>query len=194
MSLKNPGLAIALIAITTMGMVFCANPIEEFFQRIHRENVIMYQCYRNGISFEPEDAKNLRILWIGNRYDVNKALCFVTFMEPGKTKETTKMVYAEYLPEVERGLLDGKVILDQLLHPAYGTAYFFKQVDLTDGRTIFKIYDTNPTCRNAKALYNSISAMEYVRGNIKTPQLPEEGFQQGEKGTMSRYFIPALKY
>lgn len=149
--------------MTAMGTVFSGGPIKKFYELIHEKNVTTYQCYRNGTTFEPEDAQDLRILWIGQGYDENKALGVVTFTEPGQPEETTVAVNTEYIEGTYHVLLGDDVKLYQLLPPANGQAYFFKQVNITDGSTVFKIYDTDQTCENAKALHDSICEMEYLR-------------------------------
>ncbi|XP_077564997.1 uncharacterized protein LOC144180544 [Haemaphysalis longicornis] len=163
MLLQSPRIAIIFVAMTAMGTVSCGGPIQEFFQLIDQENVTTYQCYRNGTTFEPADALDLRILWVGQPSDENKAVGYVTFTEPGQPQETTLPVDAEYIEGSQHALLGEDVNLYQLLPPANGTAYFFKQVNVTDGSTVFKIYDTDQTCVNAKALHDAICAMEYVR-------------------------------
>lgn len=163
MSQWNTGIAILLVVMTATGTISGEALIEEFYQLIHQQNVTTYQCYRNGTTFEPPDAVDLRILWVGQPSDENKAVGYITFMEAGQTEETTVAVDTQYIEGTAHALLGDDVNLYQLLPPANGTAYFFKQVNITDGSTVFKIYDTDETCVNAKDLHDSICAMEYVR-------------------------------
>ncbi|XP_077563793.1 uncharacterized protein LOC144179349 isoform X1 [Haemaphysalis longicornis] len=163
MLLKSPRIAIIFVALAAMGTGFCGGPIQEFFQLIDQANVTTYQCFRNGTTFEPAEALGVRVLWVGQPSDKNKAVGYVTFTEPGQPQETTLAVNAEYIEGSQHALLGQDINLYQLLPPVNGTAYFFKQVNVTDGSTVFKIYDTEETCVNAEALHDSICTMEYVR-------------------------------
>ncbi|XP_077563794.1 uncharacterized protein LOC144179349 isoform X2 [Haemaphysalis longicornis] len=141
MLLKSPRIAIIFVALAAMGTGFCGGPIQEFFQLIDQANVTTYQCFRNGTTFEPAEALGVRVLWVGQPSDKNKAVGYVTFTEPGQPQETTLAVNAEYIEGSQHALL----------------------VNVTDGSTVFKIYDTEETCVNAEALHDSICTMEYVR-------------------------------
>ncbi|KAK8777947.1 hypothetical protein V5799_020709 [Amblyomma americanum] len=126
---------------------------------VHKEPLATYQCFRNGTSFEDPSATGLSVLWNGRGLPENKADTVVSFSLPGKERKTSFHVSAEYVPQKDHGILaaEGKnVELYLLLPPHDGKAYFFKQVDTSNGAVSFKIYDTSTSCENAQALRKAI--------------------------------------
>lgn len=144
-----------LLVLTTLGA--SATPLQEFFQRIQNKPLLTYQCYRNGTSFEPDTAQDLRILWTSA--GENKADCVVEFNMPGVEEKTSFRGTAEYVPDKDMAILadDKRTAQLYVLQPPYnGEAYYFKQIITATGHQSFKIYDTSQTCENAMALRQTV--------------------------------------
>ncbi|XP_077484703.1 uncharacterized protein LOC144094654 [Amblyomma americanum] len=130
-------------------------PMADFFERMHEEPVLTYQCFRNATSFEDPSATDLTVLWDGGNLPEDEAVCNVSYSEPGSQGQTRFEVNAEYVPEDDNAILTGegmRVELYLLLPPYNGQAYYFREVVTPSGPISMKIYDTNPTCENALAL------------------------------------------
>ncbi|XP_077525195.1 uncharacterized protein LOC144136595 [Amblyomma americanum] len=154
---RTPIFAALFVVLTVTGAR--STPLKDFFESVHKEPLATYQCFRNGTSFEDPSATGLSVLWNGRGLPENKADTVVSFSLPGKERKTSFHVSAEYVPQKDHGILaaEGKnVELYLLLPPHDGKAYFFKQVDTSNGAVSFKIYDTSTSCENAQALRKAV--------------------------------------
>ncbi|KAH7951358.1 hypothetical protein HPB52_008215 [Rhipicephalus sanguineus] len=141
------------------------------YERIHDEgSVTTYQCYRNGTTLEPPTSRNFTVLWRSADQPENEAQCVCTFVLDGGSEEQRIEVSAEYNEQEDYGILSGhgaSAYLYQLQPPFQGEAYYFKEVAASTGHTVFKIYDTDETCTNAKALHDQVCPepcdLEFVR-------------------------------
>ncbi|CAN7983822.1 unnamed protein product, partial [Ixodes hexagonus] len=129
------------------------------FQKTHKSPILTYQCYRNGTSFEPEGARDVRVLWDGVGQPDVKADCVLSFSIGDSQDRNTQTVHAEYLPEKDRAVLtlkDKTVEVALLAFPHDGKALYFKQSPTGSKDVSYKIYDTEKSCDNARALHNRV--------------------------------------
>uniref|UniRef100_A0A224Y8K4 Lipocalin n=1 Tax=Rhipicephalus zambeziensis TaxID=60191 RepID=A0A224Y8K4_9ACAR len=157
--------------IAAMAAVVGATDLGDFFQRIHDEgSVTTYQCYRNGTTLEPPSSRNFTVLWRseGQRYNRAQATC--TYVLEGDTEEHSIEVSARYRRRKDYGILSGQgasAYLYQLQPPYQNESYYFKEELPSSDVPVFKIYDTDETCTNAKALRDQVCPepcdLEYVR-------------------------------
>lgn len=153
------GAAICVLLAISLGPAFCVSPLETFIQTSRRIPVLTFQCFRNGTSFEPEGAKEATVLWDGTTHTDSKIDSTLSFRLQGKPTKTSVVVHAEYVPDKDRVLLTakGKKVELALLRPPYnGKAFYFKQVDTGNNDVSYKIYDTENSCDNARALHSEV--------------------------------------
>ncbi|XP_077564994.1 uncharacterized protein LOC144180540 [Haemaphysalis longicornis] len=142
------------VVLTTPPEAFCGDYLKDLFKRGEQRDVMMYLCYRNGTTFEPAGSRNLQLLWTGHRLPENEAHLYSIFVLPGEQNRRNGSLTAVYLPEKGYAKLVAKgkeVQRLYLLEPAFnGEAYYVKQVGLSQGGVVLKIFDTDQTCKNAK--------------------------------------------
>uniref|UniRef100_A0A0K8RAY7 Putative is4 protein n=1 Tax=Ixodes ricinus TaxID=34613 RepID=A0A0K8RAY7_IXORI len=148
-----------VVGFASFQAVLSATPLKEFFEKAHKSPILTYQCYRNGTSLEPEEARDVRVKWDGVGQPDVKADSVLSYSIGESQERNTATVHAEYLPEKDRVVLtlkDTTVEVALLTFPHDGKALYFKQKPTGTTSISYKIYDTEKSCDNARALYHRV--------------------------------------
>ncbi|CAN7942045.1 unnamed protein product [Ixodes hexagonus] len=130
------------------------------FQEIQTTPVVLYQCYRNGTTVEPENAVNYTVLFDGTSPDNADSVGDVWFALNGTENNYTKLTFtATYDSQNDTISLvpSGSSIpeiFSLLEDPFREKAYFSNE--LYEGKPASKIYDAERSCVNAAAYLREV--------------------------------------
>nr|XP_037272511.1 uncharacterized protein LOC119164424 [Rhipicephalus microplus] len=149
-------LIISLIALGTSS----ADPTLKLFQDTQYMPILLYECYRTGVTIEPENTVNFTILLDATQF-LNKGQANTWYAPDGAQNQYSKgsLVY-EYDTASSTIKITSPVLQEQLvqMQDAYnGLAYYWKLTIPSDNnRVVYKLYDVDSRCGNAAALLKKL--------------------------------------
>lgn len=144
-----------LLVFLLFGMSSGSTPTARFNNEIQTTPILLYQCYRNGTTVEPENAVNYTALFDGTSPNDTGSTGDVWFAIKGTQNKYTKLPFmARYDSKTDKVVLvaAGSSTEEQIslvADPFNGRAYFVNE--LYDGKPASKIYDVDKSCVNAAA-------------------------------------------
>ncbi|CAN7979819.1 unnamed protein product [Ixodes pacificus] len=153
-------------------MVFCSsllftcncsnvdNPTKQFFKDMEERPILLYQCYHSGFSIDPPGSTNFTILFDGT----NPSTTGIVGTTWSATKGTpnsyvTGSLQAYYDPTTDLAVLTTSSFEEYVtvLDPFVGKTLYIKIEEVTNKDTVvYKIYDSDFKCKNAKKLLKKV--------------------------------------
>ncbi|XP_042148503.1 uncharacterized protein LOC121837108 [Ixodes scapularis] len=132
----------------------------QFFKDIKERPVLLYQCYHSGNTIDPPTSTNFTILFDGTNPSTTRAVCTTW----SATKETpnsyvTGSLEAYYDPTIDLAVLTTSSIEEffTVQEPFVGKTLYVRIEDVAKNETVvYKIYDTDFECTNAKKLLKKV--------------------------------------
>ncbi|XP_049512240.1 uncharacterized protein LOC125940281 [Dermacentor silvarum] len=156
-------ITLALVIVTVLAAVGCSavDPTLKFFQDSQYTPILTYECYRTGVTIEPEGTVNFTILWDGTlpSNDGGEATTWyaINGTEDQYTTGTFSYEYDSASSTIKITNPDIEEHLHQLREAYNGLAYYWKLTITSDNdRVVYKVYDVDSRCGNAAALLRNM--------------------------------------
>lgn len=151
--MKTPVMLFLLLPFT-MSVALGSTPSAKLIQDSQTNPILLYQCYRNGTTDEPENSVNYTFLLDGTKPNDDGAIGSGWFAINGTrdnvTQATSTATYDSQNDIVLLNVAGMTLEIKVLQYPYKGTAYYV--YENLNGKMANKIYDTDISCANAKAL------------------------------------------
>ncbi|KAL1475641.1 hypothetical protein MTO96_037144 [Rhipicephalus appendiculatus] len=148
--------------VSTLLASLMATRTSDFYQDTRARPILLYECYRTGVTAEPEDAVNFTVLFDCTLESGDQKCEAVTWTaKTGSPESYQKSILQYYYDEASDSLLastnDFTESLNMPIKPLNGMAYYFK-LTLTseEDREVYKLYDVESTCGNAAQLLSQL--------------------------------------
>ncbi|CAN7980578.1 unnamed protein product [Ixodes pacificus] len=144
-----------IVLFLLLGIASGSTPTARFNDEIQTTPIVLYQCYRNGTTVEPENSVNYTVLFDGTSPNDTDSKGDVWFAINGTQNSYTQLTFtAKYESQTDMIILvaagsttEEKIHL--LADPFRGKGYFVNE--MFGGKPASKIYDADKTCVNAAA-------------------------------------------
>ncbi|CAN7979818.1 unnamed protein product [Ixodes pacificus] len=153
-------------------MVFCSsllftcscstvdNPTKQFFKDMQERPIMLYQCYHSGYTIDPPTSTNFTILFDGTNPSTT-SLDGTTWSATQGTPNSyvTGSIQASYDETTDTAVLTTPTseLYFTLLEPFVGETFYIRIEEVTKKETVvYKIYDTDFECKNAKKLLKKV--------------------------------------
>ncbi|KAK8766778.1 uncharacterized protein LOC144104986 [Amblyomma americanum] len=128
----------------------------DFYQESQYTPVLTYECYRTGVTLEPENAVNFTILWDGTEAGNDKAVATTWYALNGTMDQYTTGAfdyeYDEETSSIQIKSSDVEEHFLELIKPLNGLCYYLKlTITSQNNRVVYKLYDVDSACGNAAA-------------------------------------------
>ncbi|CAN7944720.1 unnamed protein product [Ixodes pacificus] len=137
-----------------------SNPTKQFYDDMETRPILTYQCYQSGNSIDSPGSINYTILWDGTDSSTTDAIGTTWTAVNGTPNSytrgslTTHYDAASGVGKLETSTVQEDVIV---LKPFKGEALYLKLVITSkDNLEVYKIYDVDFKCKNAKTLLKSV--------------------------------------
>ncbi|XP_037526683.2 uncharacterized protein LOC119404172 [Rhipicephalus sanguineus] len=134
----------------------------DFYQDTRTRPILVYECYRTGVTAEPQDAVNFTSLFDCTVASGDQKCEAVTWTAESGSPESYQKNILEYdYDEASDSLVvsssDFTERISMPIRPHNGMAYYFKMTITTDeDREVYKLYDVESTCGNAALLLSQL--------------------------------------
>ncbi|KAM7315465.1 uncharacterized protein ISCGN_005248 [Ixodes scapularis] len=129
------------------------NPTKDFYDDMQSRPILTYECYNNGSSINPANSVNLTIIWDGTSPNTTQAYGVIWSATKGtKDSYTTQLLQTYY--DTARGVAvfsTDTVTEDITVGSKFEGKELFLKINVHGGDTVYKIYDVDFQCTNAKA-------------------------------------------
>ncbi|XP_077529141.1 uncharacterized protein LOC144141460 [Haemaphysalis longicornis] len=126
----------------------------DLYQDIQYRPIMMYECYRTGVTIEPEGTLNFTVLWDGTDQMNDEGAGTTWMAKKGKrdiySTGTFDFMYDDGSSSIFVQSGDIKENIVQLLPTFNDLAYYFEiTITSQNNRVVYKIYDEDSSCGNA---------------------------------------------
>ncbi|CAN7979824.1 unnamed protein product [Ixodes pacificus] len=133
-----------------------SDPTKQFYDDMETRPILTYQCYHSGNSIDPPGSINYTILWDGTDSSTTDAIGTTWSAVAGTPNSyTIGSLSTHYDAASGVGKLTTSTVKEDLtvVEPFDGKTLFLKIVLTSpDSAEVYKIYDVDYECKNAKEL------------------------------------------
>ncbi|XP_077530066.1 uncharacterized protein LOC144142434 [Haemaphysalis longicornis] len=168
------------VILSLVAMAFGATPSGlswDLYQDTQYRPILVYECYRTGVTIEPEGTVNFTLLWDRTQNSNGKGAGTTWMAQKGTPDSystgTFDFTYDDQSSSILLQLNDFQEQVAELLSPFNTFAYYF-QITITsqDNRVVYKIYDEDSFCGNAAALLK-VADPKQTKGFTFVREVPE---------------------
>lgn len=150
-------MAFVCAAAQILPVVKGSKPMGSFIQSVHVNPVLLYECYRNGTSFDTKKSDNVSALFDGTQSgpnDVELTLYFATNGTTGKVHRKRLDLTYDSKTDTTTNPARGKDTVITLLEVYKYNVQYTSERD--EGKYARKIYDIDMRCPTAQELYKEL--------------------------------------
>lgn len=129
----------------------------QYFKVMHENPVLLYQCYRNATSYEPEGSSNVAAFLDGTQSEetvLDTIQFFASDSNGGSvTRLQVSLVYDPETDTISVTLPEGNEVIISLLEVFEQNS--FSTSEVSNGEYASKIYDIDQKCPTAKKYFES---------------------------------------
>ncbi|XP_077521178.1 uncharacterized protein LOC144132558 [Amblyomma americanum] len=165
--------AFALLCAVALGQQYT----KDFYEESQYRPVLTYECYRTGVTLEPEGTVNFTILWDGTEPGNDKAEATMWYSPNGTVDQYASSTFVfefdEATSTIKINSSDVEEHFIQLIEPYNDLAYYLNiTITSQNNRVVYKLYDVDSSCGNAAAVRGVVDPQGAI-GFVFSRDVPE---------------------